>query len=68
MNSNLKKNQVVKFSKNPKLFAYKLSFIALWESSSINVHALILPSLQRACRERVLPFPVSFFKQYLAIL
>ena len=42
--------------------------MAVWESSSINVHALILPSLQRACRERVLPFPVSVFKQSLAIL
>lgn len=42
--------------------------MVVWESSSINVHALILPSLQRACRERVLPFPVSFFKQSLAIL
>lgn len=66
MNSNVK-SQTVMFSKNPELFAFKIEFIALWDSTSINVHALILPALQRACRERVLPFPVSFFKQSLAI-
>lgn len=35
--------------------------------SSTDVHALILPSSQRACRERVLPFPVSLLKQSLAM-
>lgn len=68
MNSNLKKKiKLSGFLKILNFFAFKIAVIALWESSSINVHALILPSLQRACRERVLPFPVSFFKQYLAI-
>lgn len=63
MNSQLKKrNQAIGFSKNLEWFAFKITFIILWESSGINVHALILPSLQRACRERVLPFPVSFKK------
>lgn len=61
------KYQVASFSENTKLFTFKIVFLTLWESSSINIHALILPSLQRACRERVLPFPVSFFRQSLAI-
>ena len=66
-NSNFLKHQDVRFFKNPKLFAFKMASIVVQEAPSITGHASTLPALQRACRERVLPFPVSFVKRSLAI-
>lgn len=46
MNANFLKNQGIRFSKNPKLFAFKMASIADREPSSITVHALTPPALQ----------------------